>query len=142
MDWIILIFLTAIFFGVYNFFIKVSAGNINQIVGAVILQVVATLMGGAVLIYLKLINTPLHLSSKGILFAILAGIFVGLAEITSFYVFSKGISASVGIPIIVGGSVLVGALLGIVFLKESLNLIQYLAMAMIIAGITLLFVKQ
>lgn len=142
MSWVILILLSAFFYGAYNFFLKVSSGSINQILGAVILQFVATLTGGAALVFLKLINAPLQFSSKGVTLAIFAGISVGLAEILSFYIFSKGISLSVGMPIIVGGSVLVGSALGIIFLKESLTLVQYFAIALVTAGISILLLRQ
>jgi transporter family protein len=138
MPWLIIVILTAVFFGLYNFFIKLSAGHIHQILGAVLLQAVALLLGSIALLYLKWRGIPFDASSKGVLFAVLAGVFVGLAEITSFYVFSKGINASVGIPIIVGGTVLVGTLLGIVFLKESLSLLQYVGIALILAGVSIL----
>ncbi len=52
--------------------------------------------------------------------------------------FSKGLNASIGIPVIVGGTVLVGTLLAIVFLRESLSLIQYVAVALILAGVGIL----
>lgn len=107
MSWIALTLLTAFFYGVYNFFIKVSSGSIHQIVGAVILQLVATLVGGAILLFLKLNSYPLAVTTKGVVYAVLAGLFVGLAEVTSFYVFSKGVSASSGIPIMIGGSVVI-----------------------------------
>lgn len=130
--------MTAIFYGAYNVFIKVSSGHINQIVGAVILQIVAALLGGIILLIMKMTNSPLEISQKGVWFAVLAGVFVGLAEITSFFVFSKGISASVGIPIIIGGSVVVGAVLGLTFLKETLNPIHILAILLIVGGVVLL----
>ncbi|OGH77666.1 MAG: hypothetical protein A3C10_00590 [Candidatus Magasanikbacteria bacterium RIFCSPHIGHO2_02_FULL_48_18] len=141
MNWIFLAIMTAIFYGAYNVFIKVSSGHINQIVGAVILQIVAALVGGIILLIMKMTNSPLEISQKGVLFAVLAGIFVGLAEITSFFVFSKGVSASVGIPIIIGGSVLVGAVLGLTFLKETLNPIHYVAIAMVVVGVIILSTK-
>lgn len=130
--------MTAGFYGAYNVFIKISSGHINQIVGAVILQVVAALLGGIILLIMKMTNSPLEISQKGVWFAVLAGVFVGLAEITSFFVFSKGVSASVGIPIIIGGSVVVGAVLGLTFLKESLNPIHILAILLIVGGVILL----
>ncbi len=133
--------MTAGFYGAYNVFIKVASGHINQIVGAVILQVVAALLGGVILLIMKMTNTPLEISQKGVWFAVLAGVFVGLAEITSFFVFSKGVSASVGIPIIIGGSILVGAVLGLTFLKETINPIHYLAIALIIVGVVILSTK-
>lgn len=141
MNWILLAILTAFFYGTYNVFIKVSSGHINQIVGAVILQIVAALVGGLILLFLKITNSPLEISQKGVTYAILAGIAVGLAEITSFYVFSKGISVTVGLPIIIGGSVLIGAILGLTFLGETPNPIHYLGIATIVAGIIMLTIK-
>lgn len=142
MNWIFLAITTAGFYGAYNFFIKVSSGHINQIVGAVILQIVAALLGGAVLLYLKITNSPLEISTKGIGFAVLAGVMVGLAEITSFYIFSKGVPLSIALPVIVGGSVLVGTILGFIFLKETLTPIHYLGIALILLGIAVLTAKQ
>lgn len=141
MNWLLLAILTAIFFGAYNVLIKVSSGHINQIVGAVILQAVAALVGVIILIFLKMIHMPLVISQKGIWYAVGAGVMIGLAEITAFFLYSKGIPASVGIPIIVSGSIVVGAALGVIFLKEYLTPLQYLAIAMTIAGAVILSMK-
>jgi len=138
MNWIYLALMTAVFYGAYNVFIKIASGHINQIVGAVILQIVAALLGAGILLFLKFTNTPLEVSQKGIWYAVLAGIFVGLAEITSFFVFSKGTPASLGIPVIIGGAILVGAVFGLIFLKETLTAIHYFAIALIITGVVLL----
>jgi transporter family protein len=137
MHWLIPLLLAALFLGLYNFFIKLSAGHIHEIAGAVILQVVAFLVGGAALVWLKLTGAPLEVSSRGILFAVLAGVSVGLAEITAFYGFSKGTSASVGIPIMVGGTVLVGVMLGLLVLREQLSPLQGLGVFLLLAGIVL-----
>lgn len=137
MHWLIPLLLAALFLGLYNFFIKLSAGHIHEIAGAVILQVVAFLVGGAALVWLKLTGAPLEMSSRGILYAVLAGVAVGLAEITAFYGFSKGISASVGIPIMVGGTVLVGVVLGLLVLREQLSPLQGLGVLLLLAGIVL-----
>ncbi|MDO1447777.1 EamA family transporter [Rhodocytophaga aerolata] len=138
MHWLTLLIITAVFFGFYNFFIKVSAGHIHEILGAVILQAIALLLGGIALVYLKLKQVPFENSGKGLLFAVLAGVFVGLAEITSFYAFSKGTPASVGIPVIVGGTVIVGTLLGVIFLKEQLHCQHYAGIVLILTGIYIL----
>lgn len=141
MQLLFIVLLTGGFYGVYNFFIKVASGSINQIVGAVILQVVAAVLGSTVLLYLKLTGQTLHASPAGIKFSILAGIFVGLAEITSFIVFSKGVPASTGIAIIVASTVVIGSVLGIIFFKETLTPWNYFGLLLTIIGITLLSLK-
>jgi len=138
MNWVLLAVMTAFFYGTYNVFIKLSSGHINQIVGALILQIVAALLGGGILLVMKLRNVPLEVSNKGIWYAVLAGVFVGLAEIFSFVVFSRGVTVSVGISIIIGGSVLFGALLGLFFLREILTIWHYLGILMIVGGVVLL----
>lgn len=122
-------------------FIKISSGHINQVVGAVILQLVAALVGGTVLLLLKLSNSPLPASSKGIWFAVLAGAAIGIAEIGSFFLFSKGVPVSVGMPIIVGGSIVATTLLGVLFLKESISILHLIAIALTIIGVGILSAK-
>ena len=110
--------------------------------GAAILQAVALGLGAIALVFLKARGTHLDSSPRGLKYAILAGIFVGLAEILSFYAFSKDLPATVGIPVIVGGTILTGILLGQFVLKEALSPLQYLAVAMILAGVVILAMKK
>ncbi|AII53793.1 hypothetical protein [Hymenobacter sp. APR13] len=63
---------------------------------------------------------------------------IGLAEILTFAVYSRGAPASVGTPLIVGGSVLLTALLGVLVLREALGWPQALGMLLIVGGIALL----
>jgi transporter family protein len=141
MQWIAWALLTAAFFGAYNFFIKVSSGHIHEVAGAVILQVVAALLGVVLLTYLTWKGIPLEVSAKGIGFAVLAGLSVGLAEITSFYLFSLNVQVSTALPVVLGGSVIIGAALGLIFLRESLAPIHFLAVALIVAGVVILATK-
>jgi transporter family protein len=141
MNWLPLALVTAFAFGLYNFCIKLASGSINQIAGAVILQVVAAILGGLLLLYIKLTNQPVLLSQKGVFYSCLAGFFVGLSEILTFFVFARGVPASLGTPIIIGGSVLATALLGVLVLREHLAPLQVLAIVLIVAGVALLSVN-
>lgn len=89
------------------------------------------------MVWLKIGGQNFHVSNKGIFYAILAGVLVGLSEILAFYLFSRGISVSVGAPIIIGGSVVFAVLLGL-FIGEKINLYQILAIILIIIGIVIL----
>ncbi|WP_303311563.1 EamA family transporter [Hymenobacter sp. BT730] len=138
MPWFVLALLTAFCLALYNFFIKLASDQLPAAVGAVVLQLVAAVLGGAWLLKLKLQGQPLPVSGKGLALAALAGLGVGLAEILTFVIFSRGVPSSVGTPIIVGGSVLLTAAMGLLLLRESLSLPQALGLLLIVGGIALL----
>ncbi|WP_375417985.1 EamA family transporter [uncultured Hymenobacter sp.] len=139
MNWLPLALLTALCLALYNFFIKQASAHVPAAVGAVVLQLVAAGLGGLWLLRLKLLGQPLpSLSGRGVGLAALAGLAVGLAEILTFIVFQRGVPASVGTGVIVGGSVLLTALLGLVVLHEALTLAQAGGLVLIVAGIGLL----
>lgn len=136
--WLPLALLTALCLALYNFFIKLASGHLAPAVGAVVLQLVAAALGAAWLLRLKLLGQPIGLTKAGLGLAALAGLGVGLAEILTFVVFQRGVSSSVGTPIIVGGSVLLTAVLGLVVLREPLSLAQAGGLLCIVVGIALL----
>ena len=139
-NWLPLALLTALCLAGYNFFIKLAAAHLPPAVGAVVLQLVAAGLGAGWLLRLRLLGQPLGGAGlgRGLLLAGLAGLSVGLAEILTFAVFRRGVPASVGTPVIVGGSVLLAALLGLVVLRESLTLAQAGGLGLIVVGIGLL----
>ena len=136
--WLPLALLTALCLAFYNFFIKLAAGHLAPAVGAVVLQLVAAALGAAWLLKLKLQGQPVVLTGPGLGLAALAGLGVGLAEILTFVVFQRGVPSSVGTPVIVGGSVLLTAVLGLVVLRESLSLAQAGGLLCVVVGIALL----
>ncbi|GAB2967021.1 hypothetical protein GCM10027048_42110 [Hymenobacter coalescens] len=138
MPWLVLALLTALALAFYNFFIKLAADHVPAAVGAVVLQLVAAALGAVWLLKLRLQGQPLLLTGKGLGLAALAGLGVGLAEILTFVVFSRGVPSSVGTPVIVGGSVLLTAVLGLVVLREALTVPQVLGLLLIVGGIALL----
>lgn len=138
MNWLPLALLTALCLALYNFFIKLAAAHVPAAVGAVVLQLVAAALGSVWLLQLKWQGQPLPITLKGLGLAALAGLGVGLAEILAFVVFSRGVPSSVGTPVIVGGSVLLTAVLGLVLLREALTVPQALGLLLIVGGIALL----
>lgn len=133
-----LLLLTAGFYGLYNVLIKASAQQIHPLFGVLLLQIGAVICPLFAFIYLKSTGYRMTLATQSSALAILAGLFVGLAEISSFVVFSKGISATVGIPSIIGGSVIAGVLFSLLLLKEPVGMQELGGIALIVAGIALL----
>lgn len=136
--WLPLALLTALCLALYSFFIKLASGHLAPAVGAVVLQVVAAALGAAWLFKLKLQGQSIASTKTGLVLAAVAGLGVGLAEILTFVVFQRGVPSSVGTPVIVGGSVLLTAVLGLVILRESLTIAQVGGLICIVVGIALL----
>jgi transporter family protein len=74
---------------------------------------------------------------NGVAMSVLAGVFVGSAELLSFFVSGMGVQATQSIPIIIGGSVMFGAVAGIFMLGETLLLQGWTGVALLMIGVGL-----
>ena len=138
--WIVPALCCALAYALYNIFIKKGSYHISPVLGGVILQLVAALLGSCllgVLIAKEGYDEVVIYNAEGIQWAILAGIAVGTAEIVSFFVSSLGVQAMQSIPIIIGGSVMFGTVLGAVALHEALTYRGWGGVLMISIGIGL-----
>ncbi len=93
--------------------------------------------GAAVSASLSPAESLLAWNSTGLMWAILAGVAVGAAEMISFFVSSLGVQAMQSIPIIVGGSVLMGTVMGWLLLGEQLTMVGWSGVVLISMGIAL-----
>ena len=137
MNKVVLAIISALSYALYNASMKGASGYINHFIGAAILQSTAVVIGVLSIIYIKP-ELNVDVQGRGLIYSILAGVFVGIAEITMFVVFSKGLSISVGTAIVTGGTVVFGSLIGICFFKETLDLQQFMGILLVALGIFLL----
>ena len=140
--WIIPAMLCATSYALYNLFIKKASASIDPILGGVLLQFVAALVGSMLLGFQQLKASSsgasvLKFNKKGLYWSVAAGTAVGAAEILSFIISGMGVPATQSIPIIIGGSILVGTLLGAAWLGESLSKSGWAGVFLIAAGIAL-----
>jgi bacterial/archaeal transporter family protein len=140
--WLLPAMMCATSYALYNLFIKKASASIDPILGGVLLQFVAALVGTLLLGFQQLRASAsgasvLKLNRTGIYWSIAAGVAVGAAEILSFVISGMGVPATQSIPIIIGGSILVGTLLGSVWLGESLSRSGWAGVLLIAAGIAL-----
>lgn len=132
----------ALAYALYNLFIKKSSASLDPILGGVLLQIVAALLGAILLAFRTVLVTnkegsALKITKVGISWAMAAGAAVGVAEILSFVISSMGVPASKSIPTIIGGSVLMGTLLGALWLGEKLSPKGWFGIVLIAVGIGL-----
>jgi len=138
MKGILLAMLAGILFASYQFAVKLSAEHISEILGVVILQVSALILGLLLFFMVKEPETAIAYTREGVKFAIIAGIFVSLAEIAAFYAFSQDISPSVGITLIVGVNILFGLGLDFFWFKSDLSVYQLMGIVMVFIGVILI----
>jgi len=143
---IILVIVTISYAG-YNLFIKLASSqnlnNSNSIAATLCLQLFALFVTILFSFYLFSKGEKIFvLPSKSYLYAIFAGISIGLAEIGYFYLFNesnpKGASnANSVIPVILGGTILITMIFSFIFLRESFNYKRIFGTFFIIFGIYL-----
>lgn len=139
MVWLVPALICALCYALYNIFIKKGSASIHPILGGVILQIVAAMLGTFLCAFLTFgpAHEKMFYDTEGISWAILAGLAVGAAEILSFVVNGMGVPAVKSIPIIIGGSVMFGTIIGRIFLAEMLSLRGWSGVFLIAIGVTL-----
>jgi uncharacterized membrane protein len=142
MEWLIFAVVTAVCYGFFDFFVKKAAGNIDDGLGAMVINLFAFLVMLIYVIYEKVVrHSELTFNREGMLWSIAAGLIVGLLSITFIKMFAAGTNLSLGIVVVRVGAVLVGVALAIFILHEKLTAAQVLGFVMAIAGLGLVLIK-
>lgn len=123
---------SALSYASYNIAIKLGSSSISPLLGGVVLQAVAALLGT---LLLGLSNEKLVYDRKGIMYSCLAGVAVGAAELLSFKVSGMGVEASRSVPVMIGGSVVFGAIMGYALLKERMSIKGWFGVLLVVLGI-------
>jgi drug/metabolite transporter (DMT)-like permease len=146
---LLLVTVTLLYAG-YNLLIKVSASQIpaeatSTILATVCLQIAALGTSMAFIAFLVLRGGhSLALPSNAYLWAAAAGLCIGGAEIAYFYLFGgiggvKPMAATVAVPVIVSGTIVITMVVGYLVFNETLSWRQLIGAACIVTGIAILF---
>ncbi len=152
MSSIALLALVTFLYAGYNLFIKVAGGYVPTSATTTVLATFCLQLGAIVTtaIFLSVLvgrgGHVFSLSTHSYVWAVIAGLCIGGAEIAYFYLFSgTGLSepmpASVAIPVIVSGTIVISLLFSLFFLKEPIAMNQLFGVILILSGIVLLFVN-
>ena len=147
---IVLLIAVTILYAGYNLFIKISGGYVpasatTTVAATICLQLAALFTSVIFLIFLIFRGGHVFaLSTGSYLWAIIAGLCIGGAELGYFYLFggigvTKPMAASVVVPVIVAGTIAITLLLSYLVLKESIAWNQLLGCILIVFGIIALF---
>ncbi len=149
---LILLATVTLLYAGYNILIKVSSSHVpieatSTITATITLQIAALLVSCIFVTGLLIRgNTILAVPPPALLWAALAGICIGAAEICYFYLFRGGLNhdamaANIAIPVIVGGTILVTILISWFLLREAMSWTKVIGAATIIVGVALMFIE-
>jgi len=137
------------FYAGYNLLIKISSDAASgaattTVLATITLQcfaLIASFVFATVLIFRG--GERFDVGSGALVWAALAGLCIGAAEVVYFYLFRgfgehQALPANLVIPIVVAGSVLITVILSIGLFRESVTLMQGMGLALIAAGTLLL----
>jgi len=141
MTWLIFAISTAILYGFFDYFIKLTSGKVSDALATLIVDGIATLIATGYVIFLKFRGEQFMATKQGLTFAIIAGILTGLFSITFIKVFSAGANLTLGVLIVRVGMIIVSVSLAIGVLRESLTPIQMIGGALALVGLGLLMWK-
>ena len=149
---IVLLVVVTILYAGYNLSIKVSgtylpAAATTTVLATIVLQLAALSASGLFLGFLTLRGGQVFaLSPRTYLWAALAGLCAGSGEIAYFYLlggvgFARPMAASVAIPTVVSGTVVIALVFSACFLGERIVWNQILGGCLIVLGIAALFFR-
>jgi len=152
MTGLILLAAVTVLYAGYNLFIKLSGGYVpaeatTTIMATICIQIAALITSGVFFLMLTLRGGQVFTLSMGSYFwAAVAGVCIGGAEIGYLYLYggvglSKPMAASVVIPTIVSGTIVISMLFSYFVLKETIALNQIFGSLLIGFGIVLLFLN-
>jgi len=130
--------LSAVLFGVYNFLSKLTSEKFNAVFAMVVMSGASFVVSLLIVLMMKINGHTFEYSKTMLWLPVLTGATVVLAEVTYLIAFQKGLTLSIGNPLVIGGTTIVAVLLGVLVLGEQLTAIKFFAMGLIFAGLLIL----
>jgi transporter family protein len=140
MNPIIFAIIAAVAFGLWTVFHRLAAPHVNQVIGAIIVSLVAVLLGGLVWLFQK--HPDQYVTNwKGWLFLILAGLAAFLIDFFALKTYGSGLPVTIGGPIIIGGSIAIATLIGFL-MGDSVTAIKLFGILLLASGAAILAMYQ
>ncbi len=146
----ILFFVTGCY-AAYNLLIKVSGAQVSEtatttVLATICLQIAALSVSLVFMCVLMARGGHLfQLGASAYVWAAVAGVCIGMAEIGYFYLFGgigevAPMAANIAIPAIVGGTIAVGLLFSVVFFNEPAGWNHWCGAGLIVLGVFMFFI--
>lgn len=124
----------------FQLLIKISDTKIEPITGTVIMQLAALLAVLGVFFFKGLHKQfgDVQLLSLGVGYAVLAGATIGMVNMCIYLMYNAGAPFSLSSGITRAGPLVLSVILGVLLLKEKINIMEFSGILLSIAGIILI----
>lgn len=121
--------------GGIRIFGKLASPHIHPVAAVLFMQVAMLAVGITAFLVIRPEIKAQITFPKGVLFAVFAGVSAALFDILVYTVFRMGGSLSMFTVVVNAGSIVLAVLIGVLFLKESLTVVQTASILVILVGI-------
>lgn len=139
--WLLYGSLTVICYGIMDFFIKRSAGKIDDALGSSIINIFSFLVPFIWYLAIKFSGKEILFTKQGAFSSAIAGIAIGFGTVFFLKMFATGVNLSTGVPLVRMGIIILAFLVGILVLKENVSITQIVGLVLSLAGLYLIIAK-
>ena len=142
MNWLFFISLAILVNAFLDMAFKMGGGKINEVAAALIANGISIIPPLLFFMLLIIKKETIKASPQGIIWMCLAGLAIGVGSIFIIKAFAMGPNLSVISPIYRIATVIVASLIGILILKDTINLKYILGFVLSITGLYLLMTAK
>lgn len=138
MSWQIFAVLSLVFSAVYNILAKLGATKMNVFASNATIAATSLIIAISVFLFGAPISSLTASGPTPLVYSILSGLSVGAYAVFYMLSLSKSAPISVALPLVFGGSIVLTAILSVIFLGESVSYLKVAGLTFIIIGLALL----
>ena len=132
-----LIAIAAVLYALFGLFVAKSSTN-DAFLANGIFNGMAGIIPLIIFAFLYRHNATGPVTKQGIINSIIAGLLITIFSVLLVKIFGRGGNLAYVLPMVYGGAIVIGSILGIIFLKESVSALQLGGIIFVIVGIALI----
>ncbi len=143
MELAVLLVCAVITYSLYGVFASQASNRIDATLASVVFNGLAFVIPFVIYVFYKFVRHDrlIPTTQTGLFYSLLAGIAIALFSILLVKLFEKGDVAYV-MPVVYGGTIVVSSLVGWVYLKETVSLLQGVGIVVTLAGVLLVVLSR
>lgn len=139
MNWLGLLFISITGYGISNALVRYYSTRISPLMGAILLSCGALATALVLLLIQVFSGGKMPIPGKdSIITGLLSGVFFTGAVLFYNTTLSRNVPLSIALPILVGGIGVAGVIAGVAVFHETLSLMKFIGMSVILVGTVLL----